>query len=227
MKAKRKNTCFWSTEDGKPELHMNCGSKSEIMKDSKKVEGSSDNIKKVTFADQQKISKNGLKPLWGYAIHWKIICLLATLFFPTFLAAGLFQLLNRSRIWLFKIVERNLGVSRNYINGLCRLICTVIHQSPVSLMSTFQQVSACEIQVNIASTSNYFSQNHSFMILMIRGSRERTRKRWRWKYPCILMVASEKFERLSLISKVHRSELFWIQGSNLCYKFGRFLGIFF
>jgi len=39
MKAKRKNTRFWSAEDRKPELDMSGGSKGEIMEDSKKAAG--------------------------------------------------------------------------------------------------------------------------------------------------------------------------------------------
>ena len=54
MKAKQKNTRLWAAEDGKPELDMNGGTKREIMEDS----AASHNRKKLTFADQQYISKN-------------------------------------------------------------------------------------------------------------------------------------------------------------------------
>lgn len=53
IKAKRKNTQFWPSADGKEEHNMSGGRKGEIMEDAKKPAAASKKKKKVTFADQQ------------------------------------------------------------------------------------------------------------------------------------------------------------------------------
>jgi len=53
IKAKRKNTQFWSSEDGKEEFGMSGARKGEIMEDVKKPAAPSKKKKRVTFADQQ------------------------------------------------------------------------------------------------------------------------------------------------------------------------------
>jgi len=53
IKAKRKNTQFWSSEDGKEEFGMSGARKCEIMEDVKKPAAPSKKKKRVTFADQQ------------------------------------------------------------------------------------------------------------------------------------------------------------------------------
>lgn len=61
LKAKRKNSQFWPTEDSKEVLGTSGARKGEIMTDAKKPAAACKTKKEVTFADQQDLGRAGAK----------------------------------------------------------------------------------------------------------------------------------------------------------------------